>query len=83
MRIPVPYPLVCVGDVIDDLGRFAVVTHLRRDKDVGVIYSVCTNGQRRETIYRPSTTTSVFSRVGQNCTPTPQGLRDFFAEHPQ
>jgi hypothetical protein len=83
MRTSVPYALVCVGDVIEDLGRFAVVTHLTRDKDLGLIQSVCRNGQRRQTAYRPSATISVLSRVGEHCTPSPQGLRDFFAKHPQ
>jgi hypothetical protein len=83
MRTSVPYALVCVGDVIDDLGSFAVVTHLIQDKDIGLIRSVCTNGQRRETVYRPSTTISLLSRVGEHCAPSPQGLRDFFAHHPQ
>jgi hypothetical protein len=83
MRTSVPYALVCVGDVIDDLGSYAVVTHLTLDKDMAVIHSVCTNGQRREMAYRPSTTFSLLSRVGEHCTPSPQGLRDFFAHHPQ
>lgn len=83
VRVSVPYPLVRVGDVIDDLGQFAVVTRtlVAEDEKVGVIRSVCDNGQRRETVYPPSATTSQLSRVGEGCVPTPEGLHDFLVQH--
>lgn len=83
VRWSVPYPLVRVGDLIDDLGQLAVVTRVLviEDGKVGLIESVCENGERRETVYPPGTTSSWFSRVGEGCVPSAEGLHDFLAQH--
>lgn len=75
--------MVRIGDVIDDLGQFAVVTRtlVTKDGKVGVIRSVCEDGQRRETVYPPRAPTSQLSRVGEGCVPTPEGLHDFLVQH--
>ena len=76
-RVSVPYPSVRVGDVIDDLGQLAVVTFVGQRGGAGVIQSIGANGQRRETVYPARTATGTFSRVGEGCAPTPEGLHDF------
>jgi hypothetical protein len=51
------------------------------NEKAGLIQAVCENGQQRETVYPPRTTTGLFSRVGQGCVPTAEGLQDFLAQH--
>jgi hypothetical protein len=83
VRVSVPYPLVQVGDVIEDLGQLAVVTRtlVSEEGKAGLIQAVCQNGQRRETVYPLSATTGLLSRVGEGCVPTAEGLHDFLAQH--
>jgi hypothetical protein len=84
MRVSVPYPLVRVGDVIEDLGQLAVVTHalMAEEGKAGRIQAMCEDGQQHETVYPPRTTTGLLSRVGEGCVPTAAGLHDFLAQQP-
>src|SRR5690242_13444414 len=85
VRASVPYPQVRVGDVIDDLGQFAVVTRTEMlpSGEAGLLEAVCENGERRETAYPARARMGQVSRVGQGCQPTPQGLHDFLLQHAQ
>jgi hypothetical protein len=84
VRVSVPYPLVRPGDVIEDLGCLAVVTHalMAEEGKAGRIQAVCEDGQQHETVYPPRTTTGLFSRVAEGCVPSAAGLHDFLAQHP-
>ena len=83
MRESVPYRLIRVGDVIDDLGQLAVVTHTQAagPSGPGRIQSVCADGQWREMVYPLGAAGCLVSRVGEGCAPKPRGLRDFLAQH--
>ena len=83
VRASVPYPQVRVGDVIDDLGQFAVVTRTEMlpGGEAGLLEAVCENGQRYETAYPVGSPMGRVSRVGEGCQPTPQGLHEFLLQH--
>lgn len=90
-RVFVPFNRVRRGDVIEygsfrGPGPHAVVTaDPFMDESWAVVYTVTADGDPDEWRYSldQGAMMPMFTRVGEGCTPTAEGLRDFIIQHRQ
>jgi hypothetical protein len=77
----IPYHSAREGDVIDDRGRLAVITHVEKEKTgSGVILSLSADGTAHRLEWRQGTPSGLLRRVGKHCAATSEGLRHFILQ---
>jgi hypothetical protein len=85
-HVLVPVISARVGDVLERDPRggpdsFAVVTQVVTDQEGSVhVHSVRADGEPNLDLCPSGSVPGMFDRVGEECTPTPGGLRAFIAE---
>jgi hypothetical protein len=81
--VSLPLSFARSGDVVDagGWGRFVVIVHVWQDEEKALrILYVNAAGQRGRWRCLPGTSPTLYTRVGQGCRPTAEGLQDFILE---